>query len=571
MPVLNWIGKDAVVRHDAEVPFRLLHDVPELACGDTESGNLIVEGDNLLALKALLPHYGGQVKCIYIDPPYNTGQDERDESGKRTGWVYSDNVDSPQMREWLGRVVGPEAEDLSRHDKWLCMMYPRLKLLRRFLRDDGVIFASIDDIELASLRMLFDEIFGIGNRIGTIVWKNVTDNNPTQIATEHEYVLCYARDKGKLPKEWKATTLAVKAKLLEIGDQFVRDYPAQVERQAAYTLWYRENRPQLWPFEDYKFIDEGGIYTGMRAVHNPGKEGYRYDVKHPITNKPCQQPLMGYRFPEDTMRRLLDEKRILFGDDETKLVELKVYAKDYRLKLSSLFELDGRIGTNEIKAIFPESKRPFDFPKPVELIEELLSFTTTGDDIVLDSFAGSGTTGQAVLSLNRADGQRRRFVLTEMKPSIAREITAERVKRVSKGYRKANGEAEPGLGGGFRYATLGKPLFNAQRHINPEVRFGELARFVWFMETGTPLQGTRHASPLLGVYEGRAVYLLYNGILKDKSAGGGNVLTSPLLAELPAHDGTKVIYGTRCVIKPERLRAEKITFKQLPYELKVAR
>lgn len=130
MPVLNWIGKDAVVRHDAEVPFRLLQDVPELGCGDADSGNLIVEGDNLLALKALLPHYGGQVKCIYIDPPYNTGQDDRDDSGKRSGWVYNDNVDSPQMRDWLGKVVGEEAEDLTRHDKWLCMMYPRLILLK---------------------------------------------------------------------------------------------------------------------------------------------------------------------------------------------------------------------------------------------------------------------------------------------------------------------------------------------------------------------------------------------------------------------------------------------------------
>ena len=571
MPVLSWIGKDAVVRHDADVPFRLLQHKPELGCGDGDSGNLIVEGDNLLALKALLPHYGGQVKCIYIDPPYNTGQDDRDDSGKRSGWVYNDNVNSPQMRDWLGKVVGEEAEDLTRHDKWLCMMYPRLKLLRQFLRDDGVIFASIDDIELASLRMLFDEIFGIGNRVGTIVWKNVTDNNPTQIAVEHEYVLCYARDKSRLPKEWKSVNLDVKTRLLEIGEQFVRDHPDQEKRQAAYTKWYRDNKAQLWPFEDYKFIDDGGVYTGMRAVHNPGKEGYRYDVIHPDTGKPCQQPMMGYRFPEETMRRLLDEGRILFGADETKLVELKVYAKDYRSKLSSLFELDGRIGTNEIKAIFPESKRPFDFPKPVELVEELLSFTTSGDDIVLDSFAGSGTTGQAVLSLNRADGQRRRFVLTEMKPSIAREITSERIRRVSRGYARGKGENVPGLGGGFRYAKLGHELFTAAGHINPEVKFADLARFVWFMETGTPLVAKKPASPLLGVYEGRAIYLLYNGILKDKSVGGGNVLTSPLLAELPPHDGPKTIYGTRCPITPERRRALRIDFKQLPYQIKVAR
>src|SRR5690348_15443887 len=210
MPVLDWIGKQAVIKHHRDVAYRLLEAVPELsvcaershpqgggveASGDAGTdGNLIVQGDNLLALKALLPRYAGKVKCIYIDPPYNTGQDERDDDGKRSGWVYSDNVDSPEIRAWLGKVVGAEAEDLSRHDKWLCMMYPRLMLLKEFLRADGVVFASIDGTELASLYLLFDEIFGVGNRVGTIVWKNVTDNNPTQIATEHEYVLCYARD-----------------------------------------------------------------------------------------------------------------------------------------------------------------------------------------------------------------------------------------------------------------------------------------------------------------------------------------------------------------------------------------
>src|SRR6185436_8615491 len=140
----------------------------------SDGGNLIVQGDNLLALKALLPGYAGQVKCIYIDPPYNTGQDDRGESGQRTGWVYNDRVASPEIKKWLGNVVGPEAEDLCRHDKWLCMMYPRLRLLKDFLREDGILFASIDDVEIASLRLLLDEIFGIGNRVGVIVWKNAT-------------------------------------------------------------------------------------------------------------------------------------------------------------------------------------------------------------------------------------------------------------------------------------------------------------------------------------------------------------------------------------------------------------
>ena len=518
----------------------------------------------------MLPYYAGQVKCVYIDPPYNTGVDERDEDGKRTGWIYNDNVDSPEMREWLGNVVGTEAEDLSRHDKWLCMMYPRLALLRGFLRDDGVVFASIDDVELGSLRLLLDELFGRGNRVGTIVWKNATDNNPTNIAMEHEYVLCYARNKQYLTSEWKASTLAVKEQLLRIGDEFVQKFADASVRQEEYTKWFRASRSQLWPFEDYKFIDDGGIYTGMRAVHNPGKEGYRYDVIHPRTGRPCTQPMMGYRFPPETMDQLLADKRIIFGEDETKLIELKVYARDYRTKLSSVFELDGRVGTNEIKALFPESKRPFDFPKPTGLIEELLSFVTSGNDLVLDSFAGSGTTAQAVLKLNRADNQRRRFILIEMKPTIARDITAERVRRVIQGYVSGKNEPVAGIGGGFRYCELGPTLFEADGRIRDEATYPDIARHVFFTETGQPLPNAQGVSPpLLGVANGVAVYLLYNGVLHDKTPAGGNALTRAALGCLPAFAGPKVIYGTSCRIGAEHLREIGVTFRQIPYEVKV--
>ncbi|MEW6487167.1 MAG: site-specific DNA-methyltransferase [Thermodesulfobacteriota bacterium] len=592
MPTLNWIGKEAVVNHHLEVPFHLLKDVPELACGEPGSGNLIVQGDNLVALKALLPYYAGQVKCIYIDPPYNTGVDERNEEGKRSGWIYSDNVSSPEISEWLDRVVGTEAEDLSRHEKWLCMMYPRLALLRRFLRDDGVLFASIDEVEYANLRHLLDEIFGIQNRVGTIIWHNATDNNPTNIALEHEYILAYARDKRKLASEWKSQDLAAKDKLLRVGDEFVMRYQDQTIRQREYTKWFRENKAYMWPFDRYKYIDDGGIYTGSQSVHNPGKEGYRYDVIHPVTRKPCTQPLMGYRFPPETMERLLSEERILFGGDEGKIVELKVYVRDYRAKLSSLFELDGRIGTYEIKDVFPGEKRPFDFPKPTSLIEEILSFTTSGDDLVLDSFAGSGTTGHAALKLNRSDGQKRRFILVEMKRQIARDISAERIRRVAQGYTNAKGEAVPGLGGGFRYCELGEPLFDEAGKIRETVSFADLARHVYFTETGEPLpamatkERREHKgepgsslsplcslvanSPFLGACRGVGIYLLYNGILGDRSDDGGNVLTRSVLASLPPFDGSKVIYCAGCLLGRDRLQAEGITVRQTPYEVKVS-
>ena len=189
MPTLNWIGKEAVVKHHKEVPFRLLEPVPELSCGDADSGNLIVQGDNLHALKALLPRFAGQVKCIYIDPPYNTGNE---------GWVYNDNVNSPEIRKWLGEVVGKEGETLDRHDRWLSMMYPRLLLLRRFLSDDGVILISLDDVEAGHLRLLLDEIFGFKNRIATIVWntRNTDNRIKTRLSPDHEYIFVYGKSES---------------------------------------------------------------------------------------------------------------------------------------------------------------------------------------------------------------------------------------------------------------------------------------------------------------------------------------------------------------------------------------
>ena len=293
--------------------------------------NLIVQGDNLASLKALLPTYHGKIKCIYIDPPYNTGNES---------WAYNDRVNSPMMREWLGKVV--DREDLTRHDKWCCMMLPRLKLLRELLRDDGAIFVSIDDNEVHRLRSLMDEVFGEDNFIGIIVWRNVTDNNPTNISVEHEYIVCYASSKERLEANWRATTLPVQQKLIDVGSEFIAEYTDQDSRQAVYTNWFRKNRTQLRPLDRYKYIDAQGIFTGSQSVHNPGKEGYRYDVLHPRTGKPCKQPLMGYRFPWETMKDMLQQDRILFGEDENKIIEIKLYASEYKSKLSSVIDLDTR-------------------------------------------------------------------------------------------------------------------------------------------------------------------------------------------------------------------------------------
>jgi len=320
MPTLEFEGKAFVYSHHLSVPYRELIPVADKGVGAADlDGNLIVHGDNLEALKALLPRYAGKVDVIYIDPPYNTGKE---------GWAYNDKVSSPMVKEWLGKVV--DKEDMQRHDKWLCMMWPRLQLLKELLSPAGVLFVSIDDNEVSNLNLILSEIFGDRNFVGTIIWKNATDNNPTHIATEHEYILAFSASKSSLPKSWQSSASAVRDVLVEVGKKLNSEYKDQDILQAAYSKWFKAHKSELWPLDRYKYIDKGGVYTGSQSVHNPGKEGYRYDVIHPDTKKKTKEPLMGYRFPEATMEELLNSKRIIFGKDESKIIELKVYAEELR-------------------------------------------------------------------------------------------------------------------------------------------------------------------------------------------------------------------------------------------------
>lgn len=552
MPTLHWIGKDKVVNHHHDVPFRVLDHKTHFTSGDQPStpGNKIIHGDNLEALKALLPEYEGKVKCIYIDPPYNTGKDE---------WKYSDRVDHPQILKWLGEVVGKEGEDLSRHDKWLCMIYPRLKLLHQLLKNNGVIFISIDDNEYQNLLLICDEIFGRRNRAGTIIWNNATDNNPSRIANEHEYIVSYVKESNVAESVWKTSTIASKKLLLQKGKEIVNEFKDEELMQKAYSKWLKSNKRYIWPFEDYKFIDKEGVFTGSRSVHNPGKEGYRYDILHPVTKQPCKQPLMGYRFPESTAERILSEGRFIFGDDENKIVELKVYAKDYRLKLSSVINLDGRKGANEIKSVFESKKVKFKNPKPTELIKELVSFVTSEDDIILDSFAGSGTTAHAVLNLNAEDGGNRKFILIEME-DYAETITAERVRRVMKGYGEGT-NAVAGTGGAFDYYELGEPLFLDDSNLNPAVPITELRRYVWYTETRADFPATLdEEDPYLGTYEGTAYWFLYH--LEEETT-----LDYDFLATVTQPAEQYIVYADNCLLSPEYLAEHSIVFKKIPRDL----
>jgi len=429
---LNWLGK-SYARLLANLPPKTLltedkdHNQRE---ENKNSQNLLIKGDNLEVLKHMTNAYAEKVKMIYIDPPYNTGKD---------GFAYND--DRKFTPEQLSALAGIDLDEATRildftvkgsssHSAWLTFIYPRLYIARELMREDGTIFISIDNNEFSQLKLVCDEIFGEQNRVGDIVWKNVTDNNPSNIAIEHEYIVVYAKNKEKLEAEWKSSISDVKDLLVNIGDSLNQRIADIDELQNEYSKWYRENKSELWPLEDYKFIDKKGVYAGLRGVHNPGKEGYRYDIIHPITKKACKQPLMGYRFPENTMNNMIDEGRIIFGDDENKLVEIKVYAKDYKQKLSSVINLDGRSGSNELKEIFPEMTQPFANAKTVKLLEDLISFACDGKGIILDFFAGSGTTAHTVFNLNNKNKTSYQFITIQLD-----EPTKEKTDALKHGYK----------------------------------------------------------------------------------------------------------------------------------------
>lgn len=540
-----------MVNHHHHVPFHLLKDVPELACGEPGSGNLIVQGDNLVALKALLPYYAGQVKCVYIDPPYNTGN---------ATWIYNDNVNSPVIKEWLGKVVGKEGETLDRHDRWLCMMYPRLTLLHQFLRDDGVIFVSIDEFELGNLLVLLDDIFGPLNRIGIFTWqrKKKGSHLDAHLRKMTEYVICYARKKNSLPGLFGEDAYSEKLQ------------PLVKRTNKAKALLFPAGLVSTT-------LPDGEYGAGFK-----GKEGTGLDFlkEFNVAGGIIQTPLEVSGAFVWTQKKLDEEISLGTTVELSRKFGLNVGRHDQSEKVKTpttlLTPIIG-IGTNEdaseqLSEIFgQEMGKVFPYSKPDSLIQYLVRAATYDDPnaLIMDSFAGSGTTGQAVLNLNQ-DGADRRFILLEMEREIAQGITSKRIERVIKGYRNSKGEFIEGLGGGFRYCELGNPLFDEAGKIQEVVKFADLARHVWFTETGEPLpvKGIPN-SPLLGIFRGTAIYLLYNGILGDKSAAGGNVLTRTVLADLPKHTGQKIIYCAGCLLGSDRLRVESISIRQTPYEIKV--
>ncbi|MBC5840439.1 site-specific DNA-methyltransferase [Flavobacterium sp. F-380] len=520
MPTLNWIGKDKVINHHQDVPYRVLEKQYTYSNGsetnDTISENKIIHGDNLEALKSLLPEYEGKIKCIYIDPPYNTGNE---------GWVYNDNVSDPKLKKWLGQVVGKESEDLSRHDKWLCMMYPRLKLLHKLLAEDGVIFISLDDNEFANLKLICDEIFGTNNFLNDVIWQHSIQPKGYlgKFSIHHNHTLVYSKYSSYI-----------------LGNLDRTD-----EHNKAYSN----------PDNDVKGMWRTGDVRN--ALYRPN---LIYDIQTP-SGKIIKPPKNGWRWSKQTLHEKIETKEIFFNKGETNIIR-KIYLKNLEGRAPETIWFGQDVGTTRdanktLKDIFQNEEIPFDTPKPVNLINRILEISTDKNSIILDSFAGSGTTAHAVLNLNKQDGGNRKFILIEME-DYANTITAERVKRVIKGY---GTDAKPieGTNGDFSYYDLGEPIFLENDLLNEAIGIERINEYVWFSETKSKYskQTEKH---LLGVKEQTAYYFYYN-------ATNMTTLDESFLRKLKTKAEQYIIYADNCLLDEKLMSKYHIIFKKIPRDI----
>lgn len=561
MPTLNWIGKDKVLNHHLEVPFHVLerqYSFDEAGKHEEDNGseNMIIHGDNLLALKSLLPKYEGRIKCIYIDPPYNTGNEN---------WVYNDNVNDPQIQRWLHQVVGKEGEDLSRHDKWLCMMYPRLKLLQRLLADDGVIFISIDDNEQANLKLICDEIFGVNCFVADTSWQRTysTRNDSKGIVSEVEHVLIYSKqtnwNPNKLPRTaemnskyknpdndiavWRTDNAYAPGAVSHQGMVYAIQHPfnGKMLYPSNGSCWRYQQETMLaimngWCEYELKEIDD----INERALICGVAEG---DVRKNVKAIVLKKSLSESKEHAEKVLKKGPWPKFFFTKNGKGGIARKTYLKNVGGKLpTNLWKHDDVGHTDEAKKemlnIFG-GKTTFDTPKPTRLLQFILTIATNKDSIILDSFAGSGTTAHAVLNMNKADGGNRKFICIEMM-DYADTITAERVKRVINGYGEGK-KAVDGIGGNFSYYELGEPLLVDDK-LNNAVSTEKIREYIYYMETKQALPEAAADEPmLLGVHHGAAYYFNYE---KDAST----TLNAAFLRSIKTQAEAYVIYADTCVL-----------------------
>jgi adenine-specific DNA-methyltransferase len=502
MPTLNWLQRDAAFRAAEAVPYRLLQ--PISTHGDGDARNWLVHGDNLQALKALLPLFRGQVKCIFIDPPYNT---------KSAFEHYDDNLE---------------------HSQWLSMMLPRLQLLREFLREDGSIWVTIDDHEGHYLKVLMDEVFGRGNFVANVVWRSSdnSNNDAKTFSTDHNQLLIFGKSTAWLPKK------------LDSVD----------EKRSHFKN--PDNDPR------------GPWFDGNPLNSPKPRKNLQYVLVAPNGHK-IPHPKNGWRWEEATMAEKIATGEIRFNETMTGIRRRTYLLEMKGLPPSTLWTDLESTGHNrqakaEQRSFSSAGLEPFATPKPEKLLKQVMEIATNPGDLVLDSFLGSGTTAAVAHKMGRRwiGIEMGEHALTHCLPRLQKVVQGEQGGiSTSVGWKG---------GGGFQLLQLGAPLFDEQGDIHPEVRFADLAAFIWMRETGTalPTQAASGPLPLLGVHEGTAYYLLFNGILGDRRPASGNVLTTAVLQALNAlcgHDGPKVIYGEACRLGDARLKDEGISFKQLPH------
>ena len=502
MPFLDWVNKNQAKETTRDVPYHLLKQESIYGAGGE---NMLIQGDNLLALKALIPFYAGQVKCIFIDPPYNT-QSAFDH--------YDDKLE---------------------HSQWLSMMYPRLVLLRDLMSERGSIWVSIDDREAHYLKVLLDEVFGRGNFVANVIWqkKYSPQNDAEFFSAMHDHIFVYAKNTAM----W--------------GRNLV---PRTSKQDDAYKNPDNDTRG-LWKASDL-----------TRAEH---RDRDYYAITTPSGRQVFPARGRSWSRPPEEIERLRTDNRLWFGKKGDAIPSLKRFLTEVKdgVVPQTIWYRD-EVGDNqdakkEVKLL--NESEIFATPKPEALIRQLFHISTEPGDLVLDSFLGSGTTAAVAHKMGR------RYIGIEM-GEHARTHCIPRLQKVIDGEQGGISEAVNWHGGGgFRFCTLGEPAFDSHGRINTAVRFETLAAYVWHYETSVPGQQI-FDKPLLGIMDGTAYYLLYNGILGDRRPASGNVLTHAVLEaikELFPHDGPKVIYGETTRLGAARLAAENITFKQIPYDVKM--
>lgn len=509
MPILDWMTRGEDVRAAAAVPYRLLESVPALNGGNGDPANMLIQGDNLDALKALLPYFKGTVKCIYIDPPYNT----------RSAFDhYDDNLE---------------------HSQWLAMIYPRLVLLRDLLAEDGSIWVSIDDNEGHYLKVVMDEVFGRKNFIASPVWqKRYSRENRGAIGDVHEYLIVYS----KKPERFK-----VQRNLLPLDEQQAKIY----------------RNP-----ENPRETDPAKRWRGLPMTAQGFRPNQMYAIMAP--NGRVHRPPEGrcWSLVEPEFEKLKAAKRIYWGKDGNAQPSV----------IRFLSEVDGLVpwtwwphdevghtdeSKKEANALFG-ADISFGTPKPERLMRRILTIASNPGDLVLDSFLGSGTTAAVAHKMGR------RWVGIEMGDHAVSHCQPRLDKVVAGEQGGISASVEWSGGGGYRFFRLGEAVFDADGHIAAGIAFPSLAAHIWFSETGAPLAGP-NAGPVLGVHDGMAFALLYNGILGDRSVSGGNVLTAAILTRLRAEsswDGPMTIYGEWSKLGAARLAEAGVTFKQTPYDVR---